>query len=385
MTVSNATLQAITLFPSELTLAVGTQQTLQAIGSYSDGTSFDITSLVSWASGNPEIATVDISGNHPGLVTAVAPGGSTLSATWGSVVGSAQVTVSNATLEHITLIPATAELAVETTLQLQATGHFSDKSEQDLTTQASWSSTANNVAAITATGLLSGVAAGNTTITAVYAGVAGSTPVTVHAAALTRLEITPTTTVLPVTQRVQLDATGLFANGVRQTLTQEVHWSSSDSTVASVDNATATKGEVTAHAAGTVTLTASLGSVMASVTLSVTAAPLERIEVTTRDDAVSVGSEPHFFATGYYSDGTQADLSEQVAWSFSDSSVAVLLDNRGRIKTKAVGVVQIRAALGAVSAFAPLTVTSATLQNITLGATTTTLVLGTTIALTAVG
>ncbi len=83
------TLKTITVTPANPTLGVNSTQTFLAIGAYSDGSTQNLTSTVTWSSGTTTVATISTTG----FATAVAAGTSTISATSGSVVGSTVLTV----------------------------------------------------------------------------------------------------------------------------------------------------------------------------------------------------------------------------------------------------------------------------------------------------
>ena len=63
----------------------------------------------------------------------------------------------------------------------------------------------------------------------------GATTVNVTAAVLTSIAVTPTTPSIAKGTTAQLTATGNFSDGSTQDLTQSVSWTSSDTTVATVD------------------------------------------------------------------------------------------------------------------------------------------------------
>lgn len=86
---SNPTLVSILLKPASISLRRGNTQQLRAVGQYSNGTTKNLTGSVTWASSNHSVATVSSSG----LVSAIARGTATITATSGSTTGSAQVTV----------------------------------------------------------------------------------------------------------------------------------------------------------------------------------------------------------------------------------------------------------------------------------------------------
>ena len=94
-------------------------------------------------------------------------GGSyTVSATTSGAPGAAEFSLTNYALESIAVSPGNPELALGVTGQFSATGTFSDGSTGDLTDFVTWASATPSVAAISATGLASPVAVGQSAITA---------------------------------------------------------------------------------------------------------------------------------------------------------------------------------------------------------------------------
>ncbi|MES2256970.1 MAG: Ig-like domain-containing protein [Pseudomonadota bacterium] len=88
------------------------------------------------------------------------------------------------TLQSITIAPASSSLPLGMTRQFTATGLYSDGASKDLTTSTTWSSSADTVATISASGLASGFKTGSSTVTATSTGIAGSTTLTTTPAIL---------------------------------------------------------------------------------------------------------------------------------------------------------------------------------------------------------
>ncbi|WP_236611696.1 Ig-like domain-containing protein, partial [Aeromonas molluscorum] len=136
---------------------------LAATGSYSDGTTVDVTASVSWVSSDPAVATVSLTG----LVTAVGAGTATITGTLDGQTVTLMVTVTSATLNpnglSITTPPLT--LAAGLTAQLAANGSYDDGSNLDVTASVSWTSSAPAVATVSPSGLVTAVAPGSATIT----------------------------------------------------------------------------------------------------------------------------------------------------------------------------------------------------------------------------
>jgi RHS repeat-associated protein len=85
----NPLLQSIKVTPATATVALGGKQPFTATGTYSDGTTKDLTSSVAWSTSDTGLATIDATG----LATALSPGTVTVRATLGSITGSAMVTI----------------------------------------------------------------------------------------------------------------------------------------------------------------------------------------------------------------------------------------------------------------------------------------------------
>src|SRR5438034_892348 len=185
-----------------------------------------------------------------------------LSACSGSLV---HVTAKNATLVSIGVTPANSNLPQGLTRQFTATGTYSDNSTQDMTTHVAGRASAAGVTTVSAAGgtegLATSVAVGTTTITATLGGVSGSTTLTVTAAILSTITVTPTTPSIANGTTRQFTATGTYSDSTTQDLTTQVAWSSSSPGVATISNAGGSQGLATSVAAGTTTITATLGGV----------------------------------------------------------------------------------------------------------------------------
>jgi hypothetical protein len=122
-----------------------------------------------------------------GLATALAPGETTITASFAAITGSVTLTVTPAPLESITVTPADLTIADGTTQPFTATGTFTDGTTQDLTTLVTWESSDESVASISnaagSQGLATALAPGETTITASFMGVQGTTTLEVLEAA----------------------------------------------------------------------------------------------------------------------------------------------------------------------------------------------------------
>jgi hypothetical protein len=172
----NPSLSSIFVTPASSTVAVSSMVQLTATGTYSDGSQKQISGeTLSWTSSDTTIATITSPG---GLVTGVASGTASITASAQGITGTGTVSVSpqNVTTLSITTTQGsttpqnTATISgVPGTLQFFAYANMS--ASQDVTTAVNWTSSNTTVATIGSgasgsAGLLSATTAGTTTVTA---------------------------------------------------------------------------------------------------------------------------------------------------------------------------------------------------------------------------
>ena len=112
-------LVSIAVMPANPTVVASLTKQFTAIGTYSDGTSFDITPVVIWTSGTTAVATVL---STSGLATGLTAGTSMITAVSGTISGSTLLTVTAAPLVSISVTPANPSIAKDTTQQFTAIG-----------------------------------------------------------------------------------------------------------------------------------------------------------------------------------------------------------------------------------------------------------------------
>ncbi len=373
LTVNNATLSSIAVTPATQVIAAGTSQQFTATGTYSNGSTANLTTQVTWSSSSLAAATISNAAGSNGLANALAKGTTTITATLGTVSGSTTLIVSNATLSSIELQPASSTIAKGNNLQLTAIGHYSDNSTQNLTSLVTWTSSDPTVATVSSAagsnGLARGVKAGGATLTATLSGVSGPASLMVTNATLGSISVTPATQVIAKGTTQQFIATGIYSDGTTADISTQVTWASSSGSVVTISNAAGTIGLASAAAKGTVTITASLLAVSGSTTLGVSDATLTSISVTPTNPSIPHGGAQQFVATGRYSDNSTQDISSLATWTSSDTMVASISNtagSRGRASTSLVGSTTITASLGGVSGTTLLTVTPANLVSISV-------------------
>ncbi len=378
---SNATLTSISVTPTNPSIAKGTSQQFTATGTYSDNSTRDLTTTVTWTSFSTSIATI----NSGGLGTAVAVGSTTVNASSGKVTGSTTLTVTDASLASIEITPVDPSIAKGTTKQFTATGVFSDSTTQDLTMQVTWSSSNSGVASIDNKGFAKSVNTGSASISAASGTISGSITLTVTAATLTSISVTPANPSIAKGTTRQFTATGTFSDSTTQDLTGQVVWSSSNTEAATISNG----GLASALATGSTTITAMSGAVSGNTTLTVTAATLTSISVTPANPSIALGTTRQFTATGTYTDGSTQNLTASVTWSSSTGTATISNagGSNGLATSVAVGTTIITGVDPAtsVSGSTTLTVTAAELVSISVTPANASIPLGATQQFTATG
>jgi len=267
LTVTTAVLTSLAVSPASVAFPKGMTQTLQAIGTFSDGSTQDLTSASGWTSSVTTCAAVSNAPGQEGVVTALGAGTATITATHAGYSGSAAITVSNAAVTSIDVTAVTSTAPQGYTLQYHATAHYTDGSSLDVTTQATWQSSNTAIATVSnaarTQGLATAVAVGSANITATLAGKSGSAAIQVSSATLQSIAVTPSpfsvSAAAGPSHSVQLTAAGTFKSGGVTfvfDVTRQCSWSASPKR----NWATVQLGLVTGVRAGSGTVTAKKGN-----------------------------------------------------------------------------------------------------------------------------
>lgn len=212
-----------------------------------------------WSSGDALVAVVDDSG----LVTGIGLGEVAVSATSSGVTGTARLTVVAPVASRVRVTPAEALLAsLGATVELVAVvldqiGRVMPGAE------VAWSSADTMVATVDAAGLVTAAGNGEAAVTATSGGASDEARVSVMQSA-DSIGVAPAAAAITPGDTLRLSAEALDANG-HVVAGAEFAWSSSDVSVASVDQT----GLVLAGVPGEATVTAASGNVAGTADISV--------------------------------------------------------------------------------------------------------------------
>lgn len=378
MTVGAPVLQSIAVTPANTSIAKGRTKQFIATGKYSDQTTQTITSSVTWTVPSSTPAGVATFGATPGLATGQLAGTCTIQATdtVTSLFDTTKLTVTPAVLDSIavtTTDPTT--VAAGGTVQMKATGTYSDTTPLVITNAVTWSTSNGAVASVDSSGKVTSRIVGTANITASSEGrTSNAIGIVVNPATVKSVAVVPVGTVIAKGTGRQFNAIATYTDNTTGDITTSVTWSSTDvvgTSVASVSNVAGTNGRVTGNNKGTANITANHAASGKSGTTSViiTDATLNSITVAPvpANPSIAAGKTQQFRATGNYSDSSTPDLTNIVSWRSSNTTVAQI-NGAGLATSYVIGTTDITATLGTAGTPTPatLTVTAAVLDSISV-------------------
>ncbi len=292
---------------------------------------------VSWSVSDSSVARIDGNGLATGLKAGcvmvyvkTADGNKTASAVL-TVLANPQTQ----SVKGVSLNKTTATIQVGELLYLQATISPSTATNKNVT----WSSSNTNIATVNSSGKVEGIRAGTASVTVRTAdgGYTATCVVTVveKSVQVTGLTLNPTLLNMKVDDTYTLIATVLPTNATNKT----VSWSSSDTSVATVDQT----GKVVANGVGTAYIVVSTANAAnigytATCIVQVTAKtiPVTSVTINPTSATIFVGDTQNFTATVYPTNATN----KGVVWSVSNQSIATI-DQNGVLTGKAAGYVTV--------------------------------------------
>ena len=329
MEVTVPQLLSITVTPANPSILSISNLSFTAIGTYSDGTTPDITSLVSWKSSDTSYASI----SSGGAAKTLAPGTATISATLGvSGTSSLKVTGGRLNVGGIVITPANPRLAKDTTTRITATGSFSNGTTRDITGAVDWTvaDTAKATVVIAGGNLawLNTLATSSTIITATSGEIYNTTTLAVVTPVLQSITINPTSAVdPPVGTSSRFTVNANFTDSTTQDVTYSAVWSSNDSAVATVGTTGLAKGRVSAIAAGSATISAMYGGRTVTAPVTVKYLSLQSLAISTLLTSYTSGAQVMYTTTASYTNGTSKDVTEDTTWVIDKPYVAILADS----------------------------------------------------------
>ena len=259
-------LTSVSVSLSAGSITVGQTATATAFGLDQNGTAIGV-GTVTWSTASTAVATV----GQSGIVTGVTPGQTQVVASAGGKQGLANITVTQAPVATVTVAPSASTLTVGATQQLTAT--TLDASGNVLAGRTvTWSSSDVTKATVSASGMVTAVAAGSAVITATSESRSGTAAITISGppAPVATVTLAPGSASVTVGATVTLTATARDASG--NALSGRVFSASSSNAAVATGSFTGNVLTITGVSAGTATLTATSEGQSGSATVAVAAA-----------------------------------------------------------------------------------------------------------------
>jgi hypothetical protein len=201
---------------------------------------------------------------------------------------------------------------------------------------------------------------------------------------LRQITLAPANPVVAKGDKIQLQATATYDDGVEQLPATSVGWSADKPAIATVDD----HGQVTGMGEGAAKILAFYQGKIGSTYVTIGAPVLVEIAVSAGYSSLPLGESEQLIATGKFSDGSTQDLTHTAAWASSGTGIA-RVNSSGLVISTAPGTVTISATVtvksGPVTGAMPLDVGQAVLLGITISPTQSSLPIGETEQLTATG
>ncbi|SEF83043.1 Ig-like domain-containing protein [Paenibacillus sp. UNC499MF] len=284
-------------------------QVLDLTATYTDGTKEDVTKEAAWTSSNEKAATVDA-----GLVTAVASGETTVTATFNNKTVTFKIQVDMA--DKLTANPSFLNFDLGENKLITLTSTDGSGTPKDVTKEAEWTSSSAAVATVD-NGLVTPVSRGKATITAKYGGKTVTIPVEIGV--VSSLEVDKRFVSTKSGSSVQIKVTATLSDGSKKDVTSSVLWKSSNYKIADVN-----AGKITGVSAGTTTVSATFGG--KSISIPVDVDKLKYLQTDKVTIELKAGATAKVKATATFEDLSEQDASVQALWKSSNIRVADVKD-----------------------------------------------------------
>ena len=328
-------------------LPVGAKQSLNAIATFADNTSFDVTSFVDWYSDKKDIVKMqnfsqkgfaqtlrasDNASNTKGIAQMQGIGESGIYATFfENQSNTLPFVVSSATLISLDISPDNPSIAALSHQEFIATAIYSDGTHQDVTQHVTWQS--DNLSVATMSGEEAhGLGAGQAKISASWNQKSSDfVSLTVTDAKLVALQITPSEPMLNVGEDLFYKVKAIFNDGSTDDISEHVLWQSSEPDVAQVIGsytkaASVGQAQIQARYQGITSNTS---------TLTVSDHQLIRLQLTPTVSELAKSTQTELTVMGEYDDGETIDITDKVTWHSEDPNIAFI--THGHVYGTAVG------------------------------------------------
>ncbi len=385
-TINDAVISYVEASPDNATLAIGQRVQLSAFATYSNGLVYDVSPIVEWRSSKPDVA--HVSSRRFVFVDGLSLGNALITPVIDSVLSyPSEIAVTDKVVNKIEVTPKSLELPRGMARGLIPTVIYNDGSTNDIWSEwVSWESDNQLVAPITRNGVVVAQEPGLADITAsIDASMSEPVITQVTPAVPINLVIRSAINQLPVGFTGNLIAYLVMSDNTEIEVTQSdnLTWSSEDTSIVTVSTSAPMKGRVTGIRQGTTSINAGIEfnnqRFTAKIDLNVMPLTVAGATLSVKTDGVSSvpnGLTKQYSAFLTLADNSEFDVTKQnlISWTSDDPSIATISNDankKGIVTAKQIGNTKITATLAfaggsSLTANADLTVTTAVATGLAL-------------------
>lgn len=250
-----------------------------------------------------------------------------------------------ATLLGLTIAPSAPAVKVGQAVPLAVYGAYDNGESRDVTSLATWSSSAPSIAEISSTGVVTGRAEGRATITVTVGDKTATTGVDVSAATLVSVRLDPAEQTVPAGMTATFRALATYDDDSEVDRSSAAQWSTALPAIAVAGEA----GAIASKAPGDTLVVATIDRFGATATLHVTSATVATLAFAEPSYTAPIGAAVPLEVRATFSDGTSGDVTGSVGWTVAPPAV-VSIEPGGLARADALGTTTITATLGQATA-----------------------------------
>lgn len=281
------------------------EQKVILTATYPDGETKDVTADAVWSSSNEKVADA-----FKGNIVAYKAGTATITAEYGTKTTTLEVDVDKT--RKLVASEQSFFMNVNGTKQIDLKAVYPDDTEVNVTEKAVWTSSNEKIADVI-DGKVYANASGSVTITAKYSNQTVEIPVDVEVAR--HLDIDKEELGLKVGGTYTFKVMAAFANGVTEEVTNKATWTSSEESVAYVEN-----GNLTAYKSGKTTVKATYGGKTVEVVVSVDIPT--KVALANKKGVVPVDGTLQANVIATYTEDREEIVTDKAEWSSSNEKIA---------------------------------------------------------------
>lgn len=254
-------------------------------------------------------------------------------------------------VNDIQVEPQSVELEQNTAQALKVYAELSDGTKEDVTEQATFTSSDEKIFTIDQSGKIVAVGVGSAEATVQFGQFAKTIRVTVSKAPeITGLEVTPASITITEGETAAIHVKAIYDDGTKTDVTKNASYLLSDEEIVSIS-----EGILTAAKAGAAEVTVQYGGFEEKITLTVEA-KIEQLEITPADLTVQKGEKQQLQVFGIVASQTEKiDLTDKVSYQISDNTIAAV-SSKGELTALSEGETELTAEYKGISVKAKITV-----------------------------